>query len=62
LASKDRQPDIQLVDEGYMEIDPLLDSQNRVIDLVGQVPTSKSWQDHVFLYLMSKNVSPISCG
>ena len=36
LAAKGRLPEIQLVDEGYMEIDLLLNSQNRGIDLVGQ--------------------------
>ena len=34
LAAKGRLPEIQLVDEGYMEIDLLLNSQNRGIDLV----------------------------
>jgi transposase len=47
LAAKERLPEIQLVDEGYMEIDLLLDSQNKGIDLVGPVPSSKSWQDRV---------------
>jgi transposase len=47
LASQGRLPDIQLVDEGYMEIDLLLSSQKRGLDLVGPVPTSKSWQDRV---------------
>jgi transposase len=47
LAAKGRLPEVQLVDEGYMEIDLLLDSQNRGIDLVGPVPSSKSWQDRV---------------
>ncbi len=45
LASKGRSPEIQLVDEGYMEIDLLVDSLHRGIDLVGPVPTSKIWQD-----------------
>ncbi len=47
LQEKGRLPEIQLVDEGYMEIDLLVDSQKRGIDLVGPVPTSKSWQDRV---------------
>jgi transposase len=47
LAAKGCLPDIQLVDEGYLEIDLLLDSQRRGIDLVGPVPSSKSWQDRV---------------
>jgi transposase len=45
LACKGRSPEIHLVDEGYMEIDLLVDSLSRGIDLVGPVPTSKSWQD-----------------
>ena len=47
LADKGRLPEIQLVDEGYMGIDLLLASQNRGIDLVGPVPSCKSWQDRV---------------
>jgi len=45
LAAKEQLPELQLVDEGYMEIDLLLDSHNKGIDLVGLVPSSKSWQD-----------------
>ena len=45
LAANGRLPEIQLVDEGYMEIDLLLASQNKGIDLVGPVPSSKCWQD-----------------
>jgi len=45
LAAKGRLPEIQIVDEGYMEIDLLLNSQKKGIDLVGPVPSSKSWQD-----------------
>jgi hypothetical protein len=45
LATKGLSPEMQLVDEGYMEIDLLVDSLNRGINLVGPVPTSKSWQD-----------------
>lgn len=47
LAAKGRSPQIQLVDEGYMEIDLLLESQRRGINLIGPVPSSKSWQDRV---------------
>lgn len=47
LASKDRLPKTHLVDEGYMEIDLLVDSQHKGIDLVGPVPSSKTWQDRV---------------
>jgi transposase len=45
LAGKGRLPEIQLVDEGYMEIDLLVASRNKGGDLVGPVPSSKSWQD-----------------
>jgi transposase len=45
LAAQGRLPEIHLVDEGYMEIDLLLDSQKKGVDLVGLVPSSKSWQD-----------------
>jgi len=45
LISKGLQPEIQLVDEGYMEIDLLVSSRKKGIDLVGPVPSSKSWQD-----------------
>lgn len=44
LAERDLSPETHLVDEGYMETDLLVDSQNRGIDLVGPVPSSKSWQ------------------
>jgi len=47
LARKDLLPEIQLVDEGYMEIDLLVKSHQKGIDLVGPVPSSKSWQDRV---------------
>jgi len=47
LATKDRSPETHLVDEGYMEIDLLVDSQHKGIDLVGPVPSSKTWQDRV---------------
>jgi transposase len=45
LVSRDLSPETHLVDEGYMEIDLLVESQKRGIDLVGPVPSSKSWQD-----------------
>lgn len=47
LAAKDRSPETHLVDEGYMEMDLLVDSQHKGIDLVGPVPSSKTWQDRV---------------
>ena len=45
LTKRGLQPEIQLVDEGYMEIDRLVDSRKKGIELVGPVPMSKSWQD-----------------
>ena len=45
LIAKDLNPKIQLVDEGYMEADLLITSQQKGIDLYGPVPSSKSWQD-----------------
>jgi len=47
LEKQGRLPETQLVDEGYMEIDLLLRSQKKGVDLVGPVPSSKSWQDRV---------------
>lgn len=44
LAERDLQPDIHVVDEGYMETNLLLSSQKQGIDLVGPVPSHKSWQ------------------
>lgn len=38
-------PEVMLVDEGYMETDLLVSSQQRGVDLLGPVPSSKSWQD-----------------
>ena len=37
LAAKDRSSEIHLVDEGYMEIDLLVESQHNGIDLVSPV-------------------------
>lgn len=45
LKAKGRQPEIHLVDQGYLEIDLLVNSQKQGIDLVGPVPTSQQWQD-----------------
>ena len=36
--------DIQLVDQGYVEVDLLLRSQQKGIDLVGPVASGRSWQ------------------
>ena len=44
LAERGLLPETHLVDEGYMETDLLVDSQKRGVDLVGPVPSSKSWQ------------------
>jgi len=38
-------PEIQIVDQGYLETDLLVSSQARGVDLVGPMPSSKSWQD-----------------
>ncbi len=43
LQARDLLPDVQLVDEGHMETDLLVNSQKRGIDLLGPVPSSKSW-------------------
>lgn len=45
LKAKGRQPEIHLVDQGYLEIDLLVNSQKQGTDLVGPVPTSQQWQD-----------------
>jgi transposase len=47
LITKGLQPEQQLVDMGYMEADLLVSSQNKGIELIGPVPSSKSWQDRV---------------
>lgn len=44
LIERDLRPATHLVDEGYTEIDLLVQSQKREIDLVGPVPSHKSWQ------------------
>ena len=44
LDKQDLLPEVHLVDEGYMEADLLVESQERGIDVVGPVPSSKSWQ------------------
>lgn len=44
LTERNLKPETHLVDEGYMEIDLLLDAQQRDIDLLGPVPSGKSWQ------------------
>jgi len=44
LKARDLLPETHLVDEGYMETDLLVESQAQGIDLVGPIPSSKSWQ------------------
>lgn len=45
LIAKSLQPETQLVDMGYIEAGLLVSSQNKGIDLVRPMPSSKSWQD-----------------
>lgn len=47
LATQGRLPEVHLVDEGYMEMDLLMESRNKGIDLVGPLPARKTWQDRV---------------
>ena len=44
LAERDLLPELHLVDEGYMETDLLVTSQHNGVDLVGPIPSHKSWQ------------------
>ncbi len=44
LAQRDLLPEVHVVDEGYMETDLLVTSQQRGVELVGPVPSHKSWQ------------------
>lgn len=45
LAAQELLPETHLVDEGYTEADLLVHSQKRGVDLLGPLPSSKSWQD-----------------
>lgn len=45
LAVRDLLPQTHLVDEGYTEADLLVSSRKKGIDIVGPLPSSKSWQD-----------------
>ncbi len=45
LAARGLLLETHLVDEGYTETDLLLSSKWRGADLVGHLPSSKSWQD-----------------
>jgi transposase len=44
LAARELLPEVQLVDEGYMDTDLLVTSQQKGVDLVGPIPSHKSWQ------------------
>lgn len=44
LITRNLKPEMHIVDQGYTEIDLLLESQERGIDLVGPVASGKSWQ------------------
>jgi transposase len=44
LTTRNLKPEIQIVDQGYMEIDLLIKSREQGIDLVGPVASGKSWQ------------------
>lgn len=44
LIARCLRPDIHLVDQGYVEIDLLLNSRKKGIDLIGPVASGKSWQ------------------
>ncbi len=47
LIGRGLAPETQLVDMGYMEADLLVSSQDKGIEMVGPIPSSKSWQDRV---------------
>jgi len=47
LAMHGRLPEVHLVDEGYMEMDLLMESRKKGVDLVGRLPARKNWQDRV---------------
>jgi len=44
LIARNLRPNIQIVDQGYLEVDGLVKSLEKGIDLVGPVPSEKSWQ------------------
>jgi transposase len=44
LAQRGLLPQTHLVDEGYMDTDILVSNQRRGVDLVGPIPSHKSWQ------------------
>ena len=47
LIERKLKPESQLVDQGYVEIELLLSSKQKGIDLVGPVASGKSWQSKV---------------
>lgn len=47
LATQGHVPDVHLVDQGYMDMDLLMDSRNKGIDLVGPLPPKTTWQERV---------------
>lgn len=47
LAARNLKPETQIVDQGYVEIELLMSSMEKGIDLVGPVPSGKNWQSKV---------------
>jgi transposase len=47
LAARNLQPETQIVDQGYVEIELLMSSSKKGIDLVGPIPSGKNWQSKV---------------
>ncbi len=45
LQAKGLRPKTHLVDEGYTEVELLLENQQQGIDLIGPLPEGKSWQN-----------------
>jgi transposase len=47
LTARNLKPETQIVDQGYVEIELLMSNSKKGIDLVGPVPSGKSWQSKV---------------
>jgi transposase len=47
LIERNLQPETQIVDQGYVEIELLMRSQKKGIDLLGPVASGKNWQSKV---------------
>ncbi len=47
LIARDLQPETQIVDQGYVEIELLMSSRKKGIDLLGPVASGKNWQSKV---------------